>query len=171
MLTIVNNKNGADLIWGRFDKGRFDLGPVWLWADLVWGRFDLLPKEEWLSTVPCGTPGSTDSSREDSLSTTFIYLSQRTDLAQSSSDPIMPQISSLFKKLSCGTVSKALLKSNMIPSVGTVSKTLLKSNMIPSVRTVSKSLLKSNMIPSVRTVSKALLKYNMIPSVRTVPKA
>jgi hypothetical protein len=29
MLTIVNNKNGADLTWGRFDWGRFDLGPIW----------------------------------------------------------------------------------------------------------------------------------------------
>jgi desulfoferrodoxin (superoxide reductase-like protein) len=32
------------------------------------------------------------------------------------------------------TVSKALLKSNMIPSVGTVLKAILKSNMIPSAR-------------------------------------
>jgi hypothetical protein len=46
----------------------------------------------------------------------------------------------------------------------TVSKALLKSNMIPSVRTVSKALLESNMIPSVGTVSKALLGTN-IPSV------
>ena len=51
MLTIVNNKNGADLTWGRFDWadltwGRFDLGPIWLgpiWlrADLTLGRFGL----------------------------------------------------------------------------------------------------------------------------------
>ena len=36
MLTIVNNKNGADLTWGDLTWCRFD------WADLVWGRFDLL---------------------------------------------------------------------------------------------------------------------------------
>ena len=29
MLTIVNNKNGADLSWGRFD-----FGPIWFGADL-----------------------------------------------------------------------------------------------------------------------------------------
>ena len=30
MLTIVNNKNGADLTWGRFD-----FGPIWFGADLT----------------------------------------------------------------------------------------------------------------------------------------
>jgi hypothetical protein len=39
MLTIVNNKNGADLTWGRFDWGRFDFGPIWFGADLTCFRF------------------------------------------------------------------------------------------------------------------------------------
>ena len=36
MLTIVNNKNGADLTWGRFDL----TGADFTGADLTWGRFD-----------------------------------------------------------------------------------------------------------------------------------
>jgi hypothetical protein len=40
MLTIVNNKNGADLTgadltWGRFDLGPIWLGPIWFGADLT----------------------------------------------------------------------------------------------------------------------------------------
>ena len=38
MLTIVNNKNGADLTWADLTdltRVRFDFGPIWFGADLT----------------------------------------------------------------------------------------------------------------------------------------
>ena len=43
MLTIVNNKNGANLTWGRFDLRQIWLGPIWLGVNLTLGRFGLGP--------------------------------------------------------------------------------------------------------------------------------
>ena len=40
---VFMTKMGADLTWGRFDWGRFDLRAIWFRADLTWGRFDFGP--------------------------------------------------------------------------------------------------------------------------------
>ena len=42
MLTIVNNKNGADLTWGRFD-----LGSIWFGADLTCFHYIISTKGKW----------------------------------------------------------------------------------------------------------------------------